>query len=326
VNVTLPHVDRAPECIASAPPAVAAGTTSVALDGSSSFDPDGDPITSQWVQIGGATSVSLTSPSAPVAYFDAPLLSSPSAPLAFALTVSDGELSTTCDVSVAVEPVNHCPVPSAGVDRTVNEGSSVVLDASGSSDPDGDTLMYSWVQVAGPPVSLTNPQAPTPGFQAPQVGPGGAVLVFQLGVDDGRGCEQSAVVTIHVADVGDAPTCATATASPTTLWPPNQKLVAVHVTGVGDNGLPTTIAVTGVSQDEPVNESGGDRDAVIQGASALVRAERLGSGDGRVYHVRFTATNAQGTCAGDVTVCVPHALGASSTCVDEGARYDSTVP
>ena len=326
VNFTAVNADRAPECHATAPAAVTEGTPSVALDGSSSFDPDGDAITSHWVQTGGPSSLTLTSPDAPVSYFNAPLLASGTATYTFALTVSDGELSTTCGVSVAIDKLDHCPVPNAGAPRTVKEGRTVVLDGTASSDADGDTLLYSWAQTSGPAVTLANAQGPTPSFQAPLVGPSGADLVFQLSVDDQAGCAQSASVIIHVTDVGDAPTCGAATASPGKLWPPNHKLAPLHVTGVDDNDLTTTITVDSVFQDEPPGDGDGDRDAVILGSSALVRAERAGNGDGRVYHVRFTATNAQGSCTGEVTVCVPHADGSHATCVDEGALYDSVAP
>jgi len=35
--------------------------------------------------------------------------------------------------------------------QTVAEGALVTLDGSGSSDPDGDTLLHSWSQTSGPP-------------------------------------------------------------------------------------------------------------------------------------------------------------------------------
>jgi hypothetical protein len=62
-----------------------------------------------------------------------------------------------------------------------------------------------------------------------------------------------------------------------------------------------------------------------------VRAERTGSkqvpGDGRVYHIGFTATDPAGaSCSGTVTVCVPHDQGQGSACVDGGPLYDSTAP
>ena len=65
-------------------------------------------------------------------------------------------------------------------------------------------------------------------------------------------------------------------------------------------------------------------------ATASVRAERNGNrktpGNGRVYHIAFTADDGNGgTCSGTVTVCVPHDQ-SDPTCVDEGPLHDSTVP
>ena len=64
--------------------------------------------------------------------------------------------------------------------------------------------------------------------------------------------------------------------------------------------------------------------------TAWVRAERAGTprlpGDGRVYHIGFTATDAEGgTCSGTVPVCVPHDQRPGATCVDQGPLHDSTI-
>ena len=49
----------------------------------------------------------------------------------------------TIDLRVWVEEaIQHPPVANAGPDQTVSLGSVVVLDGSGSSDPDGDPLSY----------------------------------------------------------------------------------------------------------------------------------------------------------------------------------------
>jgi hypothetical protein len=42
-----------------------------------------------------------------------------------------------------------------------------------------------------------------------------------------------------------------------------------------------------------------------------------------VYHIRFLARTSQGSCDGEVLVCVPHDLD-DQACVDDGALYDST--
>lgn len=132
------------------------------------------------------------------------------------------------------------------------------------------------------------------------------------------------------------PDCSAAAAAPTLLWPPNHGLTNVAITGVTDPiGLPLMLEVTAVRQDEPVSPpSRGEvagPDAVVPpgpvppGVAAVqLRSERLGGGDGRVYHIAFTATNSEGgQCAATVNVCVPHDQ-AHLHCGDQGALFDST--
>jgi hypothetical protein len=64
-----------------------------------------------------------------------------------------------------------------------------------------------------------------------------------------------------------------------------------------------------------------------QAGSAPVRAERLNTGNGRVYQVSFRADDGQGgSCTGVVTVSVPHSLKNGATAIDDGPAYDSTIP
>lgn len=54
-----------------------------------------------------------------------------------------------------------------------------------------------------------------------------------------------------------------------------------------------------------------------------MRAERSGTGDGRVYTVYFTSTDARGaSCQGSVKVSVPHNQ-SGFTAVDGGPLYNS---
>ncbi len=108
-------------------------------------------------------------------------------------------------------------------------------------------------------------------------------------------------------------------------------MVTETVVGVTDAyGLPVTITVTGIQQDEPVLGAGSgntDPDGSGVGTStASVRAERSGPGTGRIYFISFSATDTQGAqCQGMVQAFVPHDQGQGFTPVDTAQRYDSTV-
>jgi len=146
----------------------------------------------------------------------------------------------------------------------------------------------------------------------------------------------SSTVDFAVGEFGIAynspPDCSGVTASPDTLWPPNHKLRNVTLSGLTDpDGDPTTLAITGVTQDEPINGLGdGDKapDAAAGATSSqvMLRAERSGLGDGRVYEISFTGTDSFGaTCSGTVAVSVPHSQNGSPA-VDSGQLYDSFGP
>ncbi len=126
------------------------------------------------------------------------------------------------------------------------------------------------------------------------------------------------------------PDCSLAAPSVATLWPPNHRLVDVSVVGVTDpDGDPVAITIAGITQDEPVNGLG-DGDTSPDGfgvgtARAQVRAERSGTGNGRVYRISFTADDGKGgSCTAAVGVGVPHDMGKGSTPVDDGQSFDST--
>lgn len=134
--------------------------------------------------------------------------------------------------------------------------------------------------------------------------------------------------------VNEPPDCSNAVADPSILWPPNHKMVSVSILGVTDpDGDPVTIEITGITSDEPTASdkgSGGAKhapDAAGVGTdTAVLRAERSGNGNGRVYKVSFIARDDRGgesECS--VNVCVPHDQGGGDACVDDGQLFDATA-
>ena len=167
-------------------------------------------------------------------------------------------------------------------------------------------------------------------------GPNASTIAYGLGLcDDANPCTDDVCDATqgcqHLRDPScdRPPDCTAVRPSLAELWPPDHKMVAVTIAGVADpDGDPVSVVVTGIAQDEPVGGSGRtcpDGDG-IGSDTALLRAERDGSGDGRVHTLSFTAEDDHGgQCAGTVTTCVPHDQGKHG-CVDQGPREDSAAP
>jgi hypothetical protein len=76
-----------------------------------------------------------------------------------------------------------------------------------------------------------------------------------------------------------------------------------------------------------LGEGGTSPDAVLQGSTVLLRAERAGNGNGRVYEVSFIASDEQGgNCEGSVRVGVPSNMMPGTVAIDDGQLYDATRP
>ncbi|HSX32715.1 MAG TPA: PKD domain-containing protein [Candidatus Saccharimonadales bacterium] len=98
---------------------------------------------------------------------------------------------------------NQAPTANAGPDQGVTSGASVTLDGSGSSDPDGTIASYSWAQVSGTSVTLSDPSVVGPTFTAPIVTGAPVTLVFGLTVTDNLGAQSTQdTVTITVSALG----------------------------------------------------------------------------------------------------------------------------
>ena len=346
------------------------GGASVTLDGSSSNDPDGDPLTYSWTWNGkSATGVT-------------PTVSLPLGPTTITLTVSDGQLTDTDTVDITVEDTTP-PSVNAGPDITVEQataagtvvtlsatvsdicdtsptitwshgptvvfplGSTTVTvtatDASGNSASDtvvvtvedttppsvnaGPDITVEQATAAGTVVTLSATVSDICDTSPTITWSHGPTVVFPLGstavtvtATDASGNSASDTVVVNVIDT--TPPVITVTVRPNTLWSPNHKMVditaTVMITDICDAA--PTVVLSSITSDEPDDAVGnGDGNTVndIQGAiigtpdyKFKLRAERAGEGDGRVYTITYTATDASGNSASSsATVVVPYERG-----------------
>jgi len=102
------------------------------------------------------------------------------------------------------------------------------------------------------------------------------------------------------------PTITSLTVDPDVLWPPNHKMVPVslQVTATGDPS--PECRIDSMTSNEPSIIPGQD-DWVVTGPLAVnLRAERTGSGNGRVYAISVSCTNTSGSASQTASVNVPH--------------------
>lgn len=212
-----------------------------------------------------------------------------------------GSVSSLSPFALMV-PVNSAPIARAGPDATLECSAAqtpVTLDGSGSSDADRDPLTYSWAGIFGARQgAATTVNLPL------------GVTTATLTVSDGR-ASATDTVQITVRDTA-APTIATATASPSELWPPNHKMTPVTVSVSASDRCDPAVRcrIESVASNEPENGQGdGDTspDWEITGALTLkLRAERFGPGSGRVYSIGLHCVDASGNGASrTIAVTVP---------------------
>ena len=186
-------------------------------------------------------------------------------------------------------------------------------------------------------------------FVAPNLvtvnGGGSATSQLTVSVPAGTPAGTEVAITITATNTGNAaifnsttatfsvetnrpPNTAGAAPSIASLWPVNHRMVDVGIQEVTDpDGDTVTIQITRIRQSEPLNGAGDGNtcgDATGEGtAIAHLRAERSGSGSGRIYVVEFSAADGKGgTATGSVMVSVPKS--ASQPAVDSGLRFASS--
>jgi len=164
----------------------------VVLDGSKSWDPNGDPLTYRWEQTAG-----------PLVPMHGAVISAcefvafEPGQYSFGLVVSDGKAESQMDrVQVWISRDSAGPVARAGRDFLAQRAGPVILDGTESGGQGGDSLSYSWEQVDGPLVTLSDPEDPRPAFQP--VDPG--FYTFELVVHNGTQASSPDYVVVNVVD------------------------------------------------------------------------------------------------------------------------------
>ncbi len=169
--------------------------------GTDSTDPDGDPLIHRWSLDAPDTSQAELSRTRGERVSFVPDVAGD---YTVELWVDDGALKST-RTSVVItaretEGGNEPPVADAGSDLTAEPDQTVGLDASGSSDPDGDTLTFSWIidrAPSGSATSLDDPTSATPSF-VPDVS---GTYIFEVEVSDPDGANDSDMVVVEVVQV-----------------------------------------------------------------------------------------------------------------------------
>ncbi|MGH9199818.1 MAG: PKD domain-containing protein, partial [Vicinamibacterales bacterium] len=183
--------NRAPVANAGSDQTVTLGAL-VTLNGSASSDPDSNPLTFTWSFVArpAASAAVLSDATAVMPTFTADAAGT----YELRLVVNDGQLDSAPD-TVLISTSNSRPTANAGPDQTLAVGSLAHLDASASSDPDGDSLTFQWSFDSKPAASaatLSDPSAINPTFAIDA--PGNYVL--RLTVSDGVLPSAPDVVTI----------------------------------------------------------------------------------------------------------------------------------
>lgn len=173
----------------------------VFLDGSNSFDPDGDVLTYTWVlrELPPDSSSFLINASRVESSF---FLDRPGTYLV-ELIVRDGIEESRDTVEVTAEVLNTGPVAIAGPDQNVAIGETVVLSGGDSYDPDGQPISFSWTLVTAPAASTASLSAPTSSvtsFVADRTG----TYIAELVVSDGTELSPADSVTILASETGSS--------------------------------------------------------------------------------------------------------------------------
>jgi hypothetical protein len=113
------------------------------------------------------------------------------------LTVNNVQSSSSSGSTTSTQSAT-IPVANAGPNQKVHSSDQVTLDGSKSYDPNGHSLTFSWLQLAGGPVvTLSNDNKAKPTFTAPLV-KDTTNLTFQLLVNNGNAESNPSFISVTI--------------------------------------------------------------------------------------------------------------------------------
>ncbi|ULQ57955.1 heparin lyase I family protein [Flavihumibacter rivuli] len=257
-------------------------TNSVALNGGSSYDPDGTIASWRWAQVSGPSTATLTNSTTSTLTASNLVAGTYS----FRLTVTDNAgatASATANVSVSTATTsNIAPTANAGSTRTIHlPTNSITLSGSASSDPDGTIASYRWTQVSGPSTAtLTNSTSVNMSASSLVAG----TYSFRLTVTDNNGATGTTTVSVIVNRPPIANPGSNVTINLPTTWAP--------LNGSGSSDPDGTIAYYRWSQ-----VSGPNTAIFSSTTSASISVRSLIAG---TYAFRLTVTDNRGAVASNL--------------------------
>ena len=176
----------------------------IQLNGTDSYDPDGNIAAYKWEQVSGPNTATIASSASATTAVTGVVEGA----YVFRLTVTDNDGTKASDVvkiTVLAAPIpNAGPVANAGSDIEITlPDDAVQLNGNGSSDADGSIVSYNWVKVSGPAgTTISNA-----GLSSPNVsGLSEGEYIFRLTVkdDDGEEASDEVKVIVHAAAIQNA--------------------------------------------------------------------------------------------------------------------------